>query len=52
MRFVLTESITLDGVVEAVSDWFSPTDDERDMSDMRAQRQKIMEREDALHEPE
>jgi dihydrofolate reductase len=48
MRLVITENITLDGVVEAVSDWFSPADDENDTSDIRARLQKMMERQDAL----
>jgi hypothetical protein len=48
MKVVTTENITLDGVVEAVNDWFAPAGDERDMSDIRAELQKMMEREDAL----
>jgi dihydrofolate reductase len=45
---VITENITLDGVVEAVSDWFSPAGDARDMVDMGAELRKMMAREDAL----
>jgi dihydrofolate reductase len=48
MRLVITENITLDGVIEAVSDWFSPAGDESDMSDIRAELKKMMERQDAL----
>jgi dihydrofolate reductase len=48
MKLVLTENITLDGVVEAVSDWFSPAGDESEMVDIQAKLQKMMEREDAL----
>jgi dihydrofolate reductase len=48
MRLMITENITLDGVVEAVSDWFSPAGDESDTSDIRAQLQNMMERQDAL----
>ena len=48
MKLVITENITLDGVVEAVRGWFSPAGDESDMSDIRAELQKMMERQDAL----
>jgi dihydrofolate reductase len=48
MRLVITQNITLDGVVEAVSDWFSPAGDERDRSDIRAELRSMMEREDAV----
>jgi dihydrofolate reductase len=48
MKLVITENITLDGVVEAVSGWFSPAGDESDTSDIRAELQKMMERQDAL----
>ena len=48
MKLVITENITLDGVVEAVSDWFSPADDESDMVDIQAELQKMMARENAL----
>jgi dihydrofolate reductase len=48
MKLVITENITLNGVVEAVSGWFSPAGDESDMSDIRAELQKMMERQDAL----
>jgi dihydrofolate reductase len=48
MKLVITENITLDGVVVAVSGWFSPAGDESDVSDIRAELQKMMERQGAL----
>jgi dihydrofolate reductase len=48
MKLVITENITLDGVVEAGGDWFSPTDDESEMLDIQAELQKMMERQEAL----
>jgi dihydrofolate reductase len=48
MKLVITENITLDGVVEAVSDWFSPAGDESEMADIQAKLQKMMERQDVL----
>ncbi len=48
MKLVITENITLDGVIEAVNDWFSPAGDQRDMSDIQAKLHKMMEQEDAL----
>jgi dihydrofolate reductase len=48
MKLVITENITLDGVVEAGGDWFSPAGDESDRLDIQAELQKMMQREDAL----
>src|SRR5262245_30884768 len=48
MKLVIIENITVDGVIEAVSDWFSPAGEERDRVDMGAELQKMMAREDAL----
>jgi dihydrofolate reductase len=48
MKLVITENITLDGVVEAVSDWFSPAGDEGDALDIQAEVQRMMARQDAL----
>src|SRR5215210_7438141 len=48
MKLVIIENITLDGVVEAVSDWFSPAGSESEMLDIQAKLQKMMEQEEAL----
>ena len=48
MKLVITENITLDGVVEAGGDWFSTAGDESEMLDIQAKLQNMMEREDAL----
>lgn len=48
MRLVLTENITLDGVIEAISDWFSPAGDEPEMEDVGAAIRKMTAQEDAL----
>lgn len=48
MKLVITENITLDGVIEAIGDWFAPAGDDHEMSDLRAELQKMAEQEDAL----
>ena len=48
MKLVITENITLDGVVETVTDWFSPAGDESDMVDIGVELQKMMTQQDAL----
>jgi dihydrofolate reductase len=49
MRIVLTENITLDGVVDAAGDWFRPAGDEQvDESDIEAELREEMAREGGL----
>jgi dihydrofolate reductase len=48
VKLVIIENITLDCVIEATDGWFSPAGDEHEMSDLRAELQKMTEREDAL----
>jgi dihydrofolate reductase len=50
MRLVVTENITLDGVIEATGGWFSPAGDEGavDVSDIEAELREQMKREDGL----
>src|SRR5918993_1194921 len=39
-RLVVTENITLDGVIDATGGWFDPTDDTVDQSDLVEQTQR------------
>lgn len=49
MRLVVTQNITLDGVIEMIGDWFDPAaGEEADNSDLVAIMQEQMERQDAL----
>jgi len=48
MKLVITQNITLDGVIEAVDNWFGPQDDRGDTSDVTAELQKMMASESAL----
>jgi dihydrofolate reductase len=49
MELVVTENITLDGVIEATAGWFDPAgDDESDDSDVLAVVRREMEAQDAL----
>ena len=49
MELVLTENITLDGVIDVTGGWFDPTTDEEvDESDVLATVQAEMARQDAL----
>jgi dihydrofolate reductase len=48
MKLVITENSTLDGVVKAVGDWFSPAGDENEMVDIQAKLKKMMEQQDPL----
>ena len=50
MKLVITENITLDGVVEATDGWFAPAGDEAgvDTSDVEAVIRRHMEQQDAL----
>jgi len=49
MELVLTENITVDGVIDATGGWFDPaTDEEVDESDVLATVQAEMARQDAL----
>jgi dihydrofolate reductase len=48
MRLVITQNITLDGVIEAVDDWFSPQDSRGDTGDVTAELQTMMATEAAL----
>ena len=48
MRLVITQNITLDGVIEAIDDWFSPADGETDTADILAEIQRMMAQEDGL----
>jgi dihydrofolate reductase len=48
MRLVITENITLDGVVESNDGWFSPSGSESEMSDIQAKLQEMMQRQEAL----
>lgn len=47
MKLVITQNITLDGVVEAVTDWFAPQDGADDTSDIQAQVVQLMAAEEA-----
>ncbi len=42
MKLVITQNITLDGVIEAVNDWFWPDGDGDDTSDIEADLQRQM----------
>lgn len=49
MRLVVTQNITLDGVIEMIGDWFDPASgEEADNSDLVAVMRRQMEREDAM----
>lgn len=48
MRLIITENITLDGVIEATGDWFSPEGGDSDSSDIVAELQTMMRNEDGL----
>lgn len=49
MRLVVTQNITLDGVIEMIGDWFDPASgEEADNSDLVAVMQRQMETEDAF----
>ncbi len=50
MQLVVTENITLDGVIEATGGWFSPAGDEEalDVSDIEGELREQMKREDGL----
>ena len=48
MRVVITQNITLDGVVEAIDGWFAPSNGEDEMLDLQAKLQEMMKRQEAL----
>lgn len=48
MRLVITENITLDGVIEATGGWFGPEAGDSDSSDVVAELQTMMREEDGL----
>ena len=48
MRLIITENITLDGVIEATGGWFGPEGGESDSSDIVAELQTMMRNEDGL----
>ena len=48
MRLVITENITLDGVIEATGGWFGPEGGDFDSSDIVAELQTMMRNEDGL----
>lgn len=48
MRLVITENITLDGVIEATDGWFGPEGGTSDSSDILAELQAMMGEEDGL----
>ena len=48
MRLVITENITLDGVIEATGGWFGPESGESESSDIVAELQAMMRNEDGL----
>ena len=47
-KLVVTENITLDGVIDATGGWFDPTDDTVDQSDLTEQTQRHAEAADAF----
>ena len=47
-RLVVTENITLDGVIDMADGWFDPLDDEVDQSDITAATNEHMRQADAL----
>jgi dihydrofolate reductase len=47
MRLVVTQNSTLDGVVEMVTDWFSPQGGANDDAELTAELRKMMAAEDA-----
>lgn len=49
MKLVITQNITLDGVIDAAAGWFSPEgDDGDDLSDIEAELQRQMHAEDGF----
>ncbi|HJX26677.1 MAG TPA: dihydrofolate reductase family protein [Thermoanaerobaculia bacterium] len=48
MRLIITENITLDGVIEATGGWFDPEGGDSDSSDLLAELQTMMRSEDGL----
>ena len=48
MKLVIKQNVTLDGVIEAVDDWFTPAKGDADMSDVQAQLREMMSREEGL----
>lgn len=48
MKLVITQNITLDGVIEATDDWFSPQGDGTDVADITAVLQAQMKAEDGF----
>jgi dihydrofolate reductase len=48
MRLVITQNITLDGVIEAIDNWFAPASGGQDMSDIEAELRRMMADESAL----
>jgi len=48
MKLVITQNITLDGVIEATDGWFSPEGDGDDTSDIEAELQHQMRAEDGF----
>ena len=41
MRLVITQNITLDGVIEAIDNWFAPASGGQDMSDIEAELRRL-----------
>lgn len=52
MRLIITENITLDGVIEAVDNWFGPEEGESDSSDILAEIQTMMRRQPGPRRPQ
>jgi dihydrofolate reductase len=48
MRLVVTENITLDGVIEATAGWFDPTDGDDEGADIVARLRSYMDAQDGL----
>ena len=48
MKLVITQNVTLDGVIEAVTDWFSPQGDSDDTADIAAVLQQQMRDQDGF----
>lgn len=48
MRLIITENITVDGVIEATGNWFGPEEGGSDTSDIVAELQTMMRKEDGL----
>ena len=47
MKLVITQNITLDGVIEQTGDWFSPAGGEQDTADVEESLREMMSHEDA-----